>query len=280
MAQSGRKFAITGVDSVIWEKGRSFGLRQTQDADTNVTQAAANIMSQGDALLASILDAPAEDTPRLVYADWLEENDQPGRAEFIRVQIEVARIDWLNFRHVRSGKALGLLTREKSLLESSRLDWLSPLRRKNEPLECSSTHGVFRRGFVEIVWMPAARFLSHAERLFQLCPASELRVTRTTFAEIDQLLSSPLLTKLDTLDLADVKLGQTVPALVSRSRFARSLRSLRLRGCGITDEGARQLSAVPFDWPLEELDVAYNPIGPMGLAALHDRFGSAVRKTF
>jgi uncharacterized protein (TIGR02996 family) len=36
----------------------------------------------GDELLAAILATPEDDGVRLVYADWLEENDQPERAEF------------------------------------------------------------------------------------------------------------------------------------------------------------------------------------------------------
>lgn len=42
------------------------------------------------AVLAAILANPADDTPRLVYADWLDEHNQPERAEFIRVQIGLA----------------------------------------------------------------------------------------------------------------------------------------------------------------------------------------------
>src|SRR3990172_3974329 len=44
-------------------------------------------MSDGTALVAAILAEPDEDTPRLVYADWLDENDQPEWAEYIRLQI-------------------------------------------------------------------------------------------------------------------------------------------------------------------------------------------------
>ena len=43
------------------------------------------------ALLAAIRAAPADDAPRLVYADWLDEHGQPERAEFIRLQCELAR---------------------------------------------------------------------------------------------------------------------------------------------------------------------------------------------
>lgn len=43
------------------------------------------------ALLRAIAAHPDEDTPRLMYADWLEENDQPERAEFIRLQIWISQ---------------------------------------------------------------------------------------------------------------------------------------------------------------------------------------------
>jgi uncharacterized protein (TIGR02996 family) len=38
------------------------------------------------ALLQAIHDAPTDEAPWLVLADWLEENDQPGRAELVRLQ--------------------------------------------------------------------------------------------------------------------------------------------------------------------------------------------------
>ena len=41
-------------------------------------------MTTSDALLAAVLANPADDLPRLVYADWLEENGEPERAELIR----------------------------------------------------------------------------------------------------------------------------------------------------------------------------------------------------
>jgi uncharacterized protein (TIGR02996 family) len=50
------------------------------------------------ALYAAILEAPEEDGPRLVFADWLEEHGDESdraRAEFIRLQCRLARMnDW------------------------------------------------------------------------------------------------------------------------------------------------------------------------------------------
>lgn len=42
------------------------------------------------AFLDDIIAHPADDTPRLVYADWLDDEGRSERAEFIRVQVEVA----------------------------------------------------------------------------------------------------------------------------------------------------------------------------------------------
>ena len=45
------------------------------------------------ALLAAIWAEPHDDTARLVYADWVDEHDRPDRAAFIRLQIELAKLD-------------------------------------------------------------------------------------------------------------------------------------------------------------------------------------------
>jgi uncharacterized protein (TIGR02996 family) len=56
-------------------------------------------MSQGNELLRAILMNPKCDTTRLVYADWLQENGDPERAEFIRLQVagpKGNRVDYLH----------------------------------------------------------------------------------------------------------------------------------------------------------------------------------------
>src|SRR5262245_15204849 len=50
-------------------------------------------MSDRKALLRGVIDEPDDDTPRLVMADWFEENGESDRAEFIRLQIQLARED-------------------------------------------------------------------------------------------------------------------------------------------------------------------------------------------
>lgn len=48
-------------------------------------------MTDRDALYAAVLGRPDDDTPRGVLADWLDDHDQPERAEFIRLGVETAR---------------------------------------------------------------------------------------------------------------------------------------------------------------------------------------------
>jgi uncharacterized protein (TIGR02996 family) len=46
---------------------------------------------QERSFLAAIHEDPGDDTPRLVYADWLEENGDTAQADFIRLQCEAAK---------------------------------------------------------------------------------------------------------------------------------------------------------------------------------------------
>lgn len=47
-------------------------------------------MSEDDALLRTVIDRPGDDTARLVYADWLDDRDDP-RGPFLRAEVEWAR---------------------------------------------------------------------------------------------------------------------------------------------------------------------------------------------
>jgi uncharacterized protein (TIGR02996 family) len=53
----------------------------------------ATTMTDEKCLLATIWEEPHEDAPRLVYADWLEDHDRSARAEFIRVQCQLALLE-------------------------------------------------------------------------------------------------------------------------------------------------------------------------------------------
>ena len=60
-------------------------------------------MTEREAFLKAICDSPDDDTPRLVYADWLTEHGEESRAEFIRVQCELARTPEFFEREAKDG---------------------------------------------------------------------------------------------------------------------------------------------------------------------------------
>jgi uncharacterized protein (TIGR02996 family) len=48
-------------------------------------------MTELEGFLRAAKDDALDDGPRLILADWLDERDQPARAEFVRVQCELLR---------------------------------------------------------------------------------------------------------------------------------------------------------------------------------------------
>jgi len=47
--------------------------------------------SDEDAFLRAIRDKPEDDAPRLIFADWLDDHEQPERAEYLRIEVEAYR---------------------------------------------------------------------------------------------------------------------------------------------------------------------------------------------
>src|SRR2546423_208668 len=94
------------------------------------------LMKHHPGFLADILASPDDDAPRLVYADWLDENGQPERAEFIRLQCELANMS------DGDGRRAALAKRERQLLRQHGRAWTDGLPRRLRAL-------TFRRGFLE-----------------------------------------------------------------------------------------------------------------------------------
>ena len=230
-------------------------------------------MSDHDALLGGVLANPDADLPRLVYADFLEETGTPGhvaRAEFVRVQCELAACD------ADEARLLHLRIRERLLLNEHVKAWLAPLRTRGEALQNPGTHGLFRRGFVETVWMPATVFTWKAAKLFARAPVTELRVTRTTLVELDELLREPPATRLTALDLCDRRLGDAAVRSVVGSAVLANLRTLRLRACGLTADAVPLLMDAPAAWRPARLELGLNAIPPADLTTLRERYGPAL----
>jgi uncharacterized protein (TIGR02996 family) len=150
------------------------------------------------ALLAAVLEVPEDDVPRLVLADWLEENGEPERAEFIRCQIEILRLQMQGTPSVyypdepdAPEKLNALRRRERELLDAHRMDWFAipGLQRpwsnaKDDVVWATGSGrgyelyfgGKVRRGFVEAVSCDLATFLGNAPRLFASQPVRHVTI--------------------------------------------------------------------------------------------------------
>lgn len=132
-------------------------------------------MSTRDALLASVIAAPGDDAPRLVMADWLEENGEPERAGFIRVQCELAkgiRGSRDEAGAVRESKRLASReNREKELLRLNIVSWvpLAVLRIGSG----TTIYWEFHRGFVEAITCTWVDWIANARAIMAATPLRE-----------------------------------------------------------------------------------------------------------
>src|SRR5262245_7115136 len=124
-------------------------------------------MESDQGFLLAILADPEDDAPRLIHADWLDDNGDPERAEFIRAQVELAR---LKEDDPRWGP---LKRRERELLARHAKAWTAGLSRRVN--DCA-----FRRGYVESLRVSVPRLLAEAKELFRLAPLTELHLERTS----------------------------------------------------------------------------------------------------
>ncbi len=123
---------------------RTFGKRVTVHADERPRRARPRPEAATRAsFLADIRARPEDDAPRLIFADWLDEHGEPERAEFIRVQCELARLG------EDDPRCSSLKQRELQLLDAHQLRWtevafLDWLRHPQAECPDPSSHKVCR----------------------------------------------------------------------------------------------------------------------------------------
>ncbi len=141
-------------------------------------------MTDRESFIRMILAHPDDDGPRLVYADWLEEEGEADRAEFIRIQIESATIRHNGTEEDAECQTCALIKplkeRERELFEQSPQthSWLGPvLDLVPMSAEWMPLLNWFRRGFVESVTCIAADWLTHADEILAAQPVTKVTLT-------------------------------------------------------------------------------------------------------
>jgi uncharacterized protein (TIGR02996 family) len=216
-------------------------------------------MTEREALLAAVCEHPDDDTPRLVFADWLDEHGEPDRAEFIRVQIELAR----------GADGAQSAAREQELLASHRDTWSEPFRQ----FEVAGSFrgfvfGVhFRRGFVWALSVndEERRFVENAAALFRLAPIE--RVNLLHKSQHEDLVRCPELLRVRELLIDRAGFETDELAALFRSKYLTNIARLDL----IADDdnghfdldGLELLGRTKALPALRHLDLSYNCEGWM-----------------
>ena len=135
-----------------------------------------------NALLKRCRESPADDMPRLVLADWLDENGDADRAAFIRVQIA------LSHPSADSGRQRELKAIERGLLSAHAEEWIGELNpilnglrygrdanRGLTPVPPRTTPGdlALRRGLLQVRSLEPNWLLDPALRAWMRSPAGE-----------------------------------------------------------------------------------------------------------
>jgi uncharacterized protein (TIGR02996 family) len=207
-----------------------------------------------NALLRAVIADPEDDAPRLIYADWLDENGQSQRAEFIRVQTALARMA------VNDDRRPHLRRAERRLLRRWGGHW-------TEALRPAIVNYSFQRGFVEAVSCFADDFLSCGEPMFALAPIRSLLLTGAHHCaqqlsqcrylhhplslilyrnwlddrDIYHLANSPFFGKVNGLNLAHNRINRPGAIALARSPYLGSLDDLYLRGNDIPRDARAEL---------------------------------------
>jgi uncharacterized protein (TIGR02996 family) len=149
-----------------------------------------------DALLNAVLADPDADAPRLVLADYLDEHGNPDRAEFIRVQCELAGLDEADPRRP------GLEDREHELLEAHEIDWFVGWQHTGGAIREWEWHRGFLRSATVASW-----FVGEGRPLFDHHPITGWRdetAARNEYTTDPCWLPKRYLTRLRVLDFAHV----------------------------------------------------------------------------
>jgi uncharacterized protein (TIGR02996 family) len=224
-----------------------------------------------DAFLAEILEHPDDDGPRLICADWLDEQGDHDRATFIRLQIQAAPLDWWD------ADRAALEEKAKALQMRHARAWLAGIPGWARPT------ATFERGFISKVACPVGVFLKGAAELYRQAPINTVALLEVCAEQGSQIAAAPIFARVSTLDLTlaskwpinpRIGIGPRIE-LLNSPHLAR-LRGFTLRSYGIGAEMALALAQSPILTRLTRLSLPRAGIGPDGARGLA---GSPILRT-
>jgi|SRR5262245_121648 len=221
-----------------------------------------------ESLYRAVVAAPDDDAPRLVLADWYEEHGHPERAEFIRLQIEIARREALGDEWTEPAPAKGadqvpvdrtptdrLQRRLRALWKTHGAKWVAGLP-KWAAKKCE-----FRRGFCGFVEATTRQWLAIGAKLRSAHPIEGVSIRRFETG----LLESDAMTGIRELVVYTNQLGPGAAEAIARAPALYALRRLHLSYNDIEATGVRYLASSWLLKNLRELRLSHNFLGDAGV---------------
>lgn len=169
-------------------------------------------MQLDPSLLAAVIADPDNDLPRLIAADWWQERGEEDRAEFIRMQCELVRIDHFDGccaicgsidasthrghcripdLRCRIGRSRQIGWLAGTILGQTRavrgFDGISRMFSFDPEYNLIFDPG-YSRGFVESIRCTLLQWRTHAQEIRSLCPLREVRMLFRGNAEIEEMV--------------------------------------------------------------------------------------------
>ena len=205
-------------------------------------------------LIARVAEAPDDDAPRLVLADWLGQQGEP-RGELIVTACTLTRDD------VPIGVRRALVKRHDALLREHGRRWLAELGLRAD-------EGRFVRGMVEEAQVGSPTLMKNIDIHFASTPLRALRVIDPDFDTVRLLSFSPHVSRLRALTLD--RLARGLASQLLEIQALESLSHFRISDTGVTDDEVRVLVESKRFLALGSLQLDRNRIGTRGAVALAD----------
>jgi uncharacterized protein (TIGR02996 family) len=206
-------------------------------------------------------ERPWDTGRRLRYADWLEQNGQTQWAAFVRYQCQHPD------RHLSpfAARYMFELFDQVGEFNPYESDWLKKLP---ELPGVSWWGSGFKGGFVnEVAFRGGAAFREHAEAVFVSTPIDSVALEQLTPESLREVLTSPLLGRLECLSLFGGYGDEGMRLLAACPHLTRLTWLFVMEdGCG--DAGAEALAGSPYLGSLRHLYMENHQIGDRGALAL------------
>jgi uncharacterized protein (TIGR02996 family) len=214
-------------------------------------------MTDRDAMLRAIAANPDDDTPRLIYADLLDELGgavNVARARFIRLQIETHREPgepdgvW-PFEPEETFESEEALKQKRAqtqvLAHRYHREWLLEF-----PTWCNPMFGLlgqtvvdlYSRGFVERVTTKVKPLVLRGAELFDVVPVRELELHGGAAKLISAVFDCPALARLKVLTLRWRNVSDELATAIAECPWLSELIELDLTDCELDERAVRILS--------------------------------------